>query len=233
LRRWQLFGPKDALRYYGNRAFGLGSRSDVAPPIPINRATIDNLRADQYFGLESEVPVPDAKHAVSSKFGLLYERSSETIFRQVMSKISIDFQKYIFVDLGAGKGFALCLAAEFPFKKVIGVEYSSTLAATAAANLLLYNADARRCRDATCVLGDAAEFVFPPEPTVLYLYNPFQGGVMDSVIANLKQSLKDTPRDLWIFYANPWEHRKFRRRREFEVIELTWEYALYHHQAGK
>ena len=81
-----------------------------------------------------------------------------------------------------------------------------------------------------CVLGDATEFTFPPEPTVLYLYNPFQAGVMDRVLANLKQSLRDYPRDIWICYANPWEHRKFKRSREFEVIELTWDYALYHHR---
>jgi hypothetical protein len=66
----------------------------------------------------------------------------------------------------------------------------------AAENLRRYKTDSRQCTDATCVLGDAAQFAFPPEPTVLYFYNPFQGGVMDRVIANLKKSLQDHPRCL-------------------------------------
>jgi SAM-dependent methyltransferase len=233
LRRWQLFGPKDALRYYGNRAFGLSSREQVAPPIPIYPEKADNRQADEYFGLEAEAPAPGPQHTESKKFGLLYERSSETIFRHVMRKISIDFEKSVFIDLGAGKGFALCLAAEFPFKRVIGVEYSNKLAAVAAENLRSFNTDLQKCPNVTCVLGDATEFVFPEEPTVLYLYNPFQGEVMDKVIANLKRSLKDHPREVWVFYANPWEHRKFKRIREFEVVEHTWDYALYHHQSKK
>jgi 16S rRNA G966 N2-methylase RsmD len=234
VRRWQLFGPKNALRYYANKAFGIGQHNHpMPPPVSINPAKIDNAAVDQRFGVEASAPVPEARSSESKKWGLLYERSSETIFRHVMQKLPIDPENYVFIDLGAGKGFVLCLAAEYCFKRVVGVEYSSKLAGMAAENLRLYKTDSRQCADATCVLGDAAEFAFPAEPTVVYLYNPFQGGVMDRVISNLKESLQDHPRDVWIFYANPWEHRKFKRSREFEVIELTWDYALYHHKNSR
>ena len=78
-----------------------------------------------------------------------------------------------------------------------------------------------------CVYGDAAEFQFPNEPTVVYLFNPFQGKVMDRVIANLETSLRDVPRDLWVIYANPWEGRKFRRSAMFETIEWNLEYSIH------
>src|SRR3990172_4635695 len=41
---------------------------------------------------------------------------------------------YSFVDIGAGKGRALLLASELPFRKVIGVELSAELAAIAQDN---------------------------------------------------------------------------------------------------
>jgi tRNA1(Val) A37 N6-methylase TrmN6 len=31
---------------------------------------------------------------------------------------------YSFIDLGAGKGLALLLASKYPFKSIVGVEYS-------------------------------------------------------------------------------------------------------------
>nr|AUN36754.1 hypothetical protein [uncultured bacterium] len=164
---------------------------------------------------------------VSAKWGVPYERSSESIFRNAIGKLPLRFEDYTFIDLGAGKGFALCLAAEFPFKRVVGVEYSRALVAEAAENLRNYDVRARKCMDASCVLGDATDFKFPAEPTVLYLYNPFQGKVMDRVIKNLKISLRDHPRDLWVLYTSPWEHRKFKRSREFELVDLTWDYAVY------
>jgi hypothetical protein len=234
VRRLQLFGVKNVLQYCGNRVFGMGKRNPDAPaPVLINPAKLDTARVDKYFGLEPSAPVPDPRYFASGKWALLYERSSETIFRHVMRKLPIKFEDYLFVDLGAGKGFVLCLAAEYPFKKIVGVEFAKDLAAIACENISVYGMQTRKCRYVSCSLGDAAEFVFPPEPTVLYLYNPFQGRVMDRMIANLKQSLKDHPRDLWIFYANPWEHRKFKRSHEFQVIELTWDYALYHHQPAQ
>ena len=53
-------------------------------------------------------------------------------------------------------------------------------------------------------LGRRHVFNLPNEPTILYLYNPFQARLWDRVIANIEMSLRDHPRDLWVIYANPW-----------------------------
>jgi predicted RNA methylase len=40
-----------------------------------------------------------------------------------------------FVDIGSGKGRALIIAAEYAFKRIIGVEYSPSLATICRRNL--------------------------------------------------------------------------------------------------
>ena len=52
---------------------------------------------------------------------------------------------YTFVDLGAGMGRAMLLAADYPFRAVVGVELHPTLARIARANLAIWRA-AKRTR---------------------------------------------------------------------------------------
>ena len=77
---------------------------------------------------------------------------------------------FTFVDIGCGKGRALLLAEEYPFRKIIGVEFSRRLAKIAAANA------AKSARSASqWFTPTPANFNFPPEPLVVFLYNPFSG----------------------------------------------------------
>ena len=46
------------------------------------------------------------------------------------------------------------------------------------------------------LVADAQDFAFPPDPLVVYLYNPFPGAVLERVVANLEASLRERPRRL-------------------------------------
>jgi len=50
---------------------------------------------------------------------------------------------------------------------------------------------------------------------------------MDRVIANLEESLRAAPRDLWVIYGIPWEGRKFRRSPMLQTIEWNSDYSLH------
>jgi hypothetical protein len=163
----------------------------------------------------------------NAKWGLLYEPSRAEVLHTALRKISERLDNYTFIDLGAGKGLPLLLASEYPFKSIIGVEYSEILADAADLNIQTHKSMNPSAAPIRCVRGDATEFVFPQEPTVLYLFNPFQGKVMDRVIANLETSLREHPRDLWVIYVNPWEMRKFRRHPLFETIEWNLDYSIH------
>jgi predicted RNA methylase len=135
----------------------------------------------------------------------------------------VDGLTLTFVDLGAGKGEVLLLAAEYGFRRIVGVEYSEALAEAASANIR--DAKFLQCEDVSCIHSDAVDFVFPHDPTVLYLYNPFQGRVMDKVVKNIRRSLQTMLQDFWIVYVNPWEHRKFARGHHFQTVVENWSTA--------
>ncbi len=108
----------------------------------------------------------------------------------------------VFVDIGAGKGRALLVAAAFPFRSVIGVEVARTLCADARANVARC-ADGLACRDVRVVEADGARWPIPEETTFVYLYNPFHGERLIRLFANIAASLAAAPRELMIVYNNP------------------------------
>src|SRR3712207_2275466 len=54
-----------------------------------------------------------------------YEAVDPRLFRKVVGSLKIRHEDFVFVDFGSGMGRAILLAAEFPFRKVVGVEFSS------------------------------------------------------------------------------------------------------------
>ena len=112
-------------------------------------------------------------------------------------------EQFVFVDLGCGKGRATILASERPFRHIIGVEIAQPLAAVAQDNAARI---ARRFPERPkieIVRADAALFELPPEPLVLFLYQPFERPVMRRVLAGLTRSLAITPRAVVLIYVYP------------------------------
>ena len=55
------------------------------------------------------------------------------------------------------------------------------------------------------VCMDARDFQFPPEPLLVYLFDPLPEPGLARVIANLEQSLHETSQPVYVVYHNP-EH---------------------------
>jgi predicted RNA methylase len=216
-------GLRAGISHYSQRLIHLVTKKYGKP------ANDESDVQDGRFAVESSNERLDylAIQSPNVKWGLPYAPWSPELFNEAIGSLPIRTDDYSFVDLGAGKGLPLLLASKYSFKSITGVEYSQTLAAAARMNISAYQEQNGSGVRIQCVCGDAAEFEFPYEPTVVYLFNPFQGRVMDRVIANLETSLRAMPRDLWLIYANPWEGRKFRRSAMFETIEWNLEYSIH------
>src|SRR5260370_9926823 len=89
-----------------------------------------------------------------------------------MASLPIEFDKFTFVDLGSGKGRTLLMAAEYPFRRIVGVELIAELHRAARQNIREYRSPTQRCVQIDSVVVDAREFELPEEPLVLYLFNP-------------------------------------------------------------
>jgi SAM-dependent methyltransferase len=108
-----------------------------------------------------------------------------------------------FVDFGCGKGRAVLLAGEHPFRAVVGVEFSPELVEVARRNLRNCRGFAHVCCNMEVVCMDAARYEIPAGPLVLYFYNPFMEEVMQAVIERLRESLARDPRPVVVIYATP------------------------------
>ena len=107
-----------------------------------------------------------------------YQPSDPDGFRLLVEALPVDLKDYVFVDLGLGKGRVFLLASEYPFRRVVGVEFAQELNEIAERNVALYDGARRRCGEVRMDTADAADYLLPEEPVVLYLYNPFAPEVL-------------------------------------------------------
>ena len=130
--------------------------------------------------------------------GVRYEATNPTWFRNIVGSLPVDCREFTFVDYGAGKGRALLLASEFPFKRIIGVEFSPELVEIARRNVARFESEHQQCTDFEVVCADAVEYELPDEPAVLYFYNPFAEPVFLRVLQGIRRSFERAPRPLLV-----------------------------------
>ncbi len=147
----------------------------------------------------------------------------ETIYA-ALSKIPIDPQVDGFLDYGAGKGRVMAVAAQYPFKRILGVELSAYLCQAAQRNFTLLKR--RVCKGPIeIVTADACDFEVPADITAIFLFNPFCGEVLDRVVARIEASVSRYPREVRVVHVHfkaapsPFLHLKnFTRLEELPLI---------------
>ena len=160
-----------------------------------------------------------------------YQPTEPTLFREMFASLiraspKIDFREFTFIDIGSGKGRALLMAADVPFRRIVGIELLPELDRLAKQNISKYKSDSQQCFAIDCLLGDACEFTFPPEPTVLYLFNPLPESGLVTMISNLEHSLREHPRPVFVLYHNPLLEHVLTRSAVFQRIAGTHQYSI-------
>ena len=127
-----------------------------------------------------------------------YEGSGWIDLRRMLRRGEVSAQD-VFVDLGAGKGKIVMLAARYPFARVTGVEISEDLNVIGRRNLA-QGRYRQRAKHVELVTADIAEYEIPDDVTVAYIYNTVRGETFDRVIANLVASVDRRPRRMPVIY---------------------------------
>ncbi len=138
-----------------------------------------------------------------------------------------DYSGYTFIDIGSGKGRVLFVAAEFPFRKIIGVEFDTPIHQHALQNIKRYRGWGRKCSTIESINANAAEFEFPNENLVIYLCNPFGPEIMARMLANLAQSLDTHPRHVVMILLWPERSRQIAEMRHMKPYELNRRFHIY------
>jgi SAM-dependent methyltransferase len=120
-----------------------------------------------------------------------------------------------FIDVGAGMGRAVLLAAELPFRRVVGVELNPTLTRIAKKNLTIWRASGRARAPMRVVCGDAVEFPLPAGPCLAFLFNPFGATVMRRLLKSWSNALAERAEELDLIYVNHEQEQILERQAGF------------------
>lgn len=118
--------------------------------------------------------------------------------------------RHHFVDIGCGKGRALCVAGNFEYQKLTGVDFSEAFCNKAISNLELTQ---KKGNDFSFNVehANAENFHLPPDADTIFFFNPFNENIVKMVVANIKKSLQSHPRKMFIIYVNPINKQLFER----------------------
>jgi SAM-dependent methyltransferase len=179
---------------------------------------------DRSFGVETTGQIhptqltlnqPNQIHAVS------YGATDPLDFRKAVSRLPIDYEKFVFIDFGSGKGRVILLASEFSFKRIVGLEFSMELHRIAQNNIDCFPKDRCRCTKMESVCTDVLDYSLPDDNLVCYFCNPFDATLMKQVAARICQSFYQMPREIFILYYNAKERHVFDQAACFERIQTN------------
>ena len=108
----------------------------------------------------------------------------------------------VFVDYGAGKGRAMILAAEsHRFKKIKGLEFSTSLYETAKKNIQTY-IEKTGSDIFTLHHIDVVNYQVKPEDNIFYFFNPFNEHILKQCLGKIQISLNKSPRKAFLIYQS-------------------------------
>ncbi|MEG3123578.1 class I SAM-dependent methyltransferase [Sphingomonas sp. GB1N7] len=139
----------------------------------------------------------------NSRFGTSHIASDPAEFAAALGSVDIPIPGTTFIDLGSGKGRALILALDFGFARIVGIEFARELYEIAQANVARLTSQDDRATRIEVFCDDATTVDLPPEPTIFYLFHPFDSSVMRLVARNARASWQANPRPMRVVYVNP------------------------------
>ena len=79
-----------------------------------------------------------------------YQPTEPTLFREMIENLmqvtpKINLPEFTFIDIGSGKGRALLMASQYPFRRILGIELLPELHRVAKENISKYKSDSQQC----------------------------------------------------------------------------------------
>ncbi len=127
----------------------------------------------------------------------------ETIFNQIPAT-----PRNHFLDIGSGKGRAICMAAYNGFRKISGVDFSKELCEIAAQNTIAVQQKFPAIQFAVAN-KNILDYDIPGDVDCIFLFNPFDEMMTLKVADAVKKNLEFDPRFVQIIYANPLYKKAF------------------------
>ncbi|RYY65871.1 MAG: class I SAM-dependent methyltransferase [Chitinophagaceae bacterium] len=160
---------------------------------------IQTTGADELESLEDK--------GIDTEHATIYMPVSYDVIEDVFDQYNPAASKHL-IDIGCGKGRAMCVAAQMGARKITGIDFSKEFCDQAKLNLLKSK---QKCPalDYKVLNNDAFYFDIPEDVDCIFMFNPFDEVIMSGVLENIEVSLEEHPRKLTIIYANPMQKHLF------------------------
>ncbi len=154
---------------------------------------INTTGADELKSLE--------KKGIEIDHSTIYMPVSYDLLEELFYQIKFSGHTH-FLDIGCGRGRALCVAANYGFKKITGIDFSKEFCAAAVKNLIPTK---NKFPDLQfkIINNDAFYFEIPEDANCIFMFNPFDDIIMRGVAENIMNSFELNPRTITIIYVNP------------------------------
>lgn len=127
--------------------------------------------------------------------GVFYKATAYAVLRRLFLEHPLCVND-VFVDVGCGKGRAVCVAALQPAKQIIGVELQPAHARSARENAARLKG---RKAPIEIIEADVTDYI-SRDGTVFFFYDPFGYETFMAVIGAIRRSIEENPRKIKILY---------------------------------
>ena len=170
----------------------------------------NEIKGEKKYGINTtgEDELDELKEkGIDTSHATIYMPAGYDMLEELFSQEYFRGKNYL-LDLGCGKGRALCVAAHNGFTKLEGIDISKNFCKHAKKNL-----DVTRQKFPTLtykiINNDAFYFEIPSSAGCIFMFNPFDEIIMSGVINNINSSIHDHPREVYIIYINPLHKKLF------------------------
>ena len=136
---------------------------------------IHTTGADELYKLE--------KLGIDISHATIYMPVSYSLLEETFQHIDLTSLHH-FLDIGCGKGRALCIAAQHGFKQVTGLDFAKELCEAAKENLNITK-QKFPALEYKIINNDAFYFEIPDDVDCIFFFNPFDEIIMSGVVKNL------------------------------------------------
>jgi predicted RNA methylase len=123
------------------------------------------------------------------------------VLRSIVHNLRIEPREFTLVDFGSGKGRALLCAAAFPFKRIVGIEWSTDLCTIARRNIDIFRSRHSSAPEIDVNCLNVLDYEMPPGPVVVYIFNPFGPKLTREVFDKIRRHASATSDRCLVVYA--------------------------------
>lgn len=149
-------------------------------------------------------------------FATEYMPASYFTLEKIFAHLPAAAREGDFLDIGCGKGRALCVAAHAGFTSVKGIDFAKELLVDAECNLQ-HTKQLFPALNYELLWQDLSGLTIADSVSTIFLFNPFNEVLTQLLLHKIQDSLNKAPRPFYILYATP-RHEELLFEADYDVL---------------